>query len=91
MKLLIAQITIFELCFVLDKYYHFKKEEIVERLKVLISTDYLYVESREIFLSALILYAISTNSFVDCFLVTTAQEEKAELFSFDRKLDRFKN
>ncbi|NTU46093.1 type II toxin-antitoxin system VapC family toxin [Candidatus Roizmanbacteria bacterium] len=84
--IIIPQIVIFELHFILDKYYHINKEKIVETIKSLISTPYIEVESREVFLSTLTLYETASTSFVDCFLLNNAETQEAELFTFDKKL-----
>lgn len=84
--LIIPQIVIFEINFALRKFYHLQKEEIIEKLKSLVSTDYVKVKSRDIFQQAFILYKQNKVSFVDCFLVAKAEAEEADLFTFDRKL-----
>ncbi len=86
----VPQIVIFELHFVLDKYYEYEKNDIIDRLKVLVSSDYLDIESREIFIPALNFYKNMTISFVDSFLYCKSQIEQAELFTFDQKLQKLK-
>lgn len=88
--LIIPQIVIFEANFALKKFYHLKKEEIVEKLKSLVSTDYVQVESRDIFQQVFILYKENNVSLVDCFLIAKANAEKAELFTFDQKLKKLR-
>lgn len=82
----VAQIVIFELNFVLDKYYNFPKQEIVRSLESLVSSDYIQVESQNIFLTALNIYSLTNLSFVDCFLISKSKEEKMDLFTFDQQL-----
>jgi len=85
-ELVVPQIIIFEIHFILDSYYHFSKEEVIEKLKSLLAANYLFVESREVFDKALTLYSTQTLSLADCFLLATAEIEHAELFTFDKKL-----
>lgn len=87
-KLMIPQIVVFEVNFALKKYYHFEKNSIIDKLKSLLSTDYLQVESKEVFLATLTLYGTFNASFVDCFLLSLAQVEEGDLFTFDQKLNR---
>ncbi|OGE64925.1 hypothetical protein A3I48_00745 [Candidatus Daviesbacteria bacterium RIFCSPLOWO2_02_FULL_36_7] len=87
-KLIIPQIVVFEVNFALKKYYHFEKNSIIDKLKSLLSTDYLQVESREVFLATLTLYSTFNASFVDCFLLSLAQAEEGDLFTSDQKLNR---
>lgn len=84
----IPQIVIFEIQFILDKYYHFDKVEIIKRLYSLVSANYLDVQSRNVFLSALPLYEKHSISFADSFLLATAEENDVELFTFDKKLKK---
>ena len=85
-EIFVPQIILFELHFALEKYYHFPKDEVIDKLKTLVATEYLKVESQEIFSTALTLYTQASTSFVDCFLLAQSQKEKAELFTFDQKL-----
>lgn len=87
-KLMIPQIVVFEVNFALEKYYHFEKNSIIDKLKSLLSTDYLQVESKEVFLAALTLYSTFNASFVDCFLLSLAQIKEGDLFTFDQKLKK---
>lgn len=87
-NLLIPQIVIFEIDFILEKYYLFSREEVIEKLHSLTSVDYLEIESREVFSEALKLYKKQPTSFVDCFLIARARLEEAELFTFDQKLQK---
>ena len=74
-KLVIPQIIIFEVLFVLKNYYDFNKQEIVNKLKSLVSASYFDVQDREIFILAIELYKVENLSFVDCFLLAKAQIE----------------
>lgn len=86
--LIVPQIIVFEVHFILDKYYHFEKGEILKSLKSLVSTNYLQVENRETFLSALVIYSENNLSFVDCFIAADAEKQNAEVFTFDKKLGK---
>lgn len=82
----VSQITIFEISFTLDKYYHFPKSDVVERLKTIIQAPYLQVQDRSIFDKALLIYSENNISLADSFVLIYALEKKAELFTFDKKL-----
>lgn len=85
--LIVPHIVIFEMDFILEKYYEFSKEAVIERLQPLVSTKYLQVDDREVFMSALKIYSSVNISFVDCFLLAKATLEEAKLFTFDKKLE----
>lgn len=88
--LFVPQIVIFEIEFTLSKYYHFSKEDIIKRLKSIIAASYLDIQDQDIFQTALKLYSGQNISFVDCFLKTISERERAELFTFDKKLQKLK-
>ena len=90
-KLIIPQIVIFEINFALKKFYNLEKEEIIEKIGQIISTEHIEIESRELFFMAIELYKRKNISFADCFLISKAEAEGAELFTFDwalKKLQR---
>jgi len=83
-RIFIYEITIFELDFIMEKYYKIAKKEVISRLVELVGTKYLKVESRDAFMKTFLAYEKSKNSFVDCFLVTKTKTEQRELFTFDK-------
>lgn len=84
----VAQITLFEIQFILEKYYEFPKAEIAEKLKSLLASEFLQIQDREVFLTALRLYESSSIDFVDTFLPALAESEGGEVFTFDKKMKR---
>lgn len=84
--IIVPQIVLFEIDFALEKYYKQNKQEVIEKLKSLLSASYFVIESRDIFQKALLFYSENNISFVDCFLLARAKLEEAELFTFDQKL-----
>ena len=89
--LFVPQIVIFEIDFILEKYYQFSKEEIINKLKSIISTSYIQVQDKEYFKKAVELYGQENISFADCFLLSKAKIENSELFTFDRKLKKLRD
>ncbi len=84
----VPSIILFEINFILDKFYNLEKQDIIQKLKSLIVATYLHVESRDIFSKALYFYEKNNVSLVDSFLIAKAQEESAELFTLDKRLDK---
>lgn len=86
--IIIPQQVVFEMNYILSKYYSLSKDEVISYLEPLITTDFLNIESRDIFLKSLTIYKYVSDSisFVDCFLLAKAQVEEGELFTFDKKL-----
>ena len=87
-QVIVPSIVIFEIQFVLEKYYGFGKDEVLDKIRHILSTSYLDIESRQTFIEAASFYKDRNLSFVDCFLIAKAKLEKLELFSFDKKLSR---
>lgn len=87
-RIIVPQIIIFEIDFILRKYYKFEKQEVIEKLKSLLSASYFAIDSVSIFQDALTLYKKSNISFVDCFLISKAEAEDADLFTFDQQLKK---
>lgn len=84
--ILVPQIVIFELHFILDKYYGIEKNKIIELLETLISANYLQIESGNLFIGALNIYKSASISFVDSFLLSKSRAEKSGIYTFDQKL-----
>ena len=87
-KLVVAQVVIFEINFVLKRVYSLPKEDIIPQFESLFSTPYFIIQDNETFNQALKLYKNSNNSLADCFLLTETKIEEAELFTFDKKLQK---
>lgn len=86
----IPSIVIFEINFVLTTHYHQTKDEIIEKLESLVALPYLDIQSKTIFGITIDLYKRTSVSFVDCFLFAEAENQEAELFTFDKKLKNLK-
>jgi predicted nucleic-acid-binding protein len=82
----VSQITIFEIAFILDKYYLLKKENVVEKIKLLLSTQYLNVQNRDELMEAISIFQKTKLDFVDCFIISISRSERAKILTFDKKL-----
>lgn len=89
-ELYTPQIIVFEIQFILEKYYSFTKKEIIEKLETIVSTDYLKVQDGEGFIKALDIFKALNISFVDSFLLALVDLKKLVIFSFDKKLEKLK-
>lgn len=84
----IPEIVVFEIAFTLEKYYEYKKEQIIFAIKSILSTSYLEVENRSLFLNALSIHEHKSIELVDSFLLVKSIDSKKELFTFDKKLNK---
>lgn len=87
-KLIIPQIVIFEIFFNLQKYYQLDKDFIVEKVKNLLTADFLEIQDKDIFKLAIRIFGNYNLDFVDCFLIAKAQISGAKIISFDNKLNK---
>ena len=85
-KLFITQIVIFEISFILEKYYHFPKEKIIDGLGTLLASSYLEIQDRTVFQEAIEQFETKNIDFVDCFLICKAKEDDSTIFTFDKDL-----
>jgi len=87
-NIFVSQIVIFEIEFALRKYYKFPKNEVIEKLRTILTTPYLKVQDIEIFQEAIPLYFIKNIDFVDCFLLINAKRKNSKIFTFDEGLKK---
>lgn len=90
-KLIVPQIVIFELTFALEKYYKLPKAEIVEKLDAVLAMDYLEIQDRTILQEALSTFKNKSLSLVDCFIFCFAKKSNAQIFSFDKNLQKLQS
>ncbi len=83
----VADIVIFEVVFILDKYYEFSREDICESLQTIIRNRNINC-NRRLFEMSLVDYTKNNKlSFVDCTLPQYALLTSSEpLFTFDKEL-----
>lgn len=86
--ILVPEIVIFELEFALNKYYKAPKDQVIEKLQIVLAINFIDIESKQLFTTALNLYDKQKVSFVDCFIHAKSDIENYELFTFDKKILR---
>lgn len=86
-KLVIPQIVIFEIVYALTKEYGFKTEEVMEVLRKILINKYLQVQDGDIFEQTLSIFS-KKLSLADCFIYFFAKKKEAELFTFDKNLQK---
>jgi predicted nucleic-acid-binding protein len=82
----VPDVVIMELVFVLEKWYSFSRPEIVQFLNRLLEERTL-VCNRKILYPSLADYLITSLSFIDCYLIQSAQaHDNLPLWTSDKKL-----
>src|SRR5690348_15486517 len=89
--LIIPEIVPFEIDFILRKNYKISKEEIIDKLKSLLSAEYFQILQKEILKKAINIWSKENISLTDSFLMSFTEEENASLFTFDKKLSKIIN
>lgn len=87
-RLVVPQIIIFEIAFALDKYYKFPKEVTISKLQSILSATFLQIQDMEIFIQGLLLYKRKSISLTDSFVLAKAENDRAEIFTFDERLKK---
>ena len=77
-----------ECVYVLMKFYHVPRQETVAGLSGLLRYKGIVNEDKEELLAALALFAKENIALVDCIVIARGRQGQAEIFSFDRKLNK---
>src|SRR5438105_3406714 len=79
-----------EIIWVLDSFYGFDKQSIVEKIRALIHVD--SIDCNEVLLNrALLFWERYSISFIDAYIAALAQEENMPIYSYDQKFDQIKS
>lgn len=82
----VPQIIIFEIQFILSKYYSFSRNSIAEKIEKIVLAPFYFVQDRQSLLTAVDIYREKNISFVDAFLKALCEDKKFKLLSFDKRL-----
>lgn len=85
-KLYLDEVIVAECVWVLEKFYKYKKEAIVEKMSNLVRFDFVINPKKEVLIKSLELFEKENLSFVDCWIGTLSRFKKAKLESFDKNL-----
>jgi len=86
--LIIPQIVLFEVAFGLEKFYQLPKETVINNLNSIINIPYFEIQDKSIFIRAIEIFKKENISLADCFIASFAEKKQAELFTFDKKLQK---
>lgn len=89
--LVLIPAIVLEFEYVLRKVYHIPPEKRREHIVSLVETPYLDVRDRDLLKQALRLYGHTPFDLVDLFIFASAQQENAEVLSFDKDFRRLNN
>ena len=84
----VSQVVQVETVWVLSRAYGFSRKEIGLALESLLNNQSFRLENEIIFTAAFQLYCASNIDFSDAVILQTSTQEKLELLSFDKKLQK---
>lgn len=87
-RVVVTHATIIESLFLLEHWYHEKRESAVDKLLLFVSPPWLVIASKDALNEALEIYRTSSTDFVDLLTWTLAKEAEAGVLSFDKHFDR---
>lgn len=90
LSLVTHPLVVSEIFFMLYSYYKFTKDEIIEKLKTVLLFDGLEILEKNIVFQAIAFYEKNNIDFVDAYGAAFALENKIDVCSFDRDLDKIK-
>lgn len=83
--------VLMECVYVLQRFYKVPRSLIAEKLKDLLSYKGLVETNKELFRHSLYVYGEKTFDFVDCLLYSAEHQGLGTVFSFDDKLNKYRN
>ncbi len=86
--LVVLPLTVVEVVFHLEHWYHFTKEELCDKLLALFSPEWIQVEHKAAIFLALRIYPQKNIDFVDILLWSMASDERQGILSFDKDFDK---
>ena len=91
MRIELKLIVLFQVIFVLNRFYNVPKEQIVAGLTDLIKFKGITIKEKKIVQRALELWREENVEIVGCYLVACLEKDTQNiLFSYDRDFDKFK-
>ena len=87
-SLLTSGMVIAEIIWTLQSFYKVPKEEVIEKVAVIINTPNLYIPERNIISEALVIYSRKNIDYIDAYNAVFMRHNKSkELFSYDEDFD----
>lgn len=89
-KLIVTDVTIAEIVWVLDSYYHLPKNDTCDHITSLVNFEN-FIINRPLISKTIILWRQHNIDYIDAYLLAVTQKDSdGEIVSFDKSLDRIK-
>ena len=91
-ELATSGIVIAELIWTLLSYYKVQKDDVIEKISIIVSTDNLYIPDKDIITDALVLYSRKNIDYIDAYnAVLMRRYGFEEIYSYDEDFDVVEN
>jgi len=90
--LLTSDMVIAELIWTLDSFYKVPKDEIIEKVTIIVNTPNLKIPNKKLLSEVLVLFSQENIDYIDAYnAVFMKSNSCAQIFSYDKDFDRIEN
>lgn len=89
-NLITHSLVIAEIIFTLDSFFNLPKQEIIEKINIILLFDELEIIEKNILLQSISFYEKKNIDFIDAFIAAYAYKNKIAVCSFDKDFDKVK-
>jgi predicted nucleic acid-binding protein len=90
--LLTSDMVIAELIWTLDSFYKVPKDEIIEKVTIIVNTPNLKIPNKKLLSEVLVLFSQENIDYIDAYnAVFMKNNSCAQIFSYDKDFDRIEN
>lgn len=87
-----SSLVIAELIWTLSSYYKVPKEDVIEKVSIIISTENLHIPDKDIIADAIVLYSRKNIDYIDAYnAVFMKYNGLDEIYSYDKDFDMFED
>jgi predicted nucleic acid-binding protein len=87
--LVTSTLVIAEMIWTLTSFFHIPKDQIIEKISIIIGSEAVQISDKDLLAEALVLYARKNIDFIDAYhAVLVKKLHLPEIYSYDRDFDR---
>lgn len=89
-RLVTHSLVIAEIVFTLDSFYELPKQQIIEKINILLLFEGLEIMEKDILLQSISFYEKKNIDFIDAFIAAYGYKDNINVCSFDKDFDKIK-
>lgn len=89
-KLITHSLVIAEIIFTLDSFFNLSKEDIIEKINIILLFNELEIMEKNVLLQSITFYKRKSIDFIDAFIAAYAFKNKIDICSFDQDFQKIK-